>query len=89
MITKTTFLIGLVILVLIYVFRHYIITPYIEIKEKTLNYIFLAILVIYLIYGALFTFEETKEQFENVNNYFEGQKPDDRPHRWWDIDTYW
>jgi hypothetical protein len=43
----------------------------------------------YLIYGALFTFEETKEQFNNVNQYFEQQNPSNRPHRWWDIDTYW
>ena len=87
--SKVSFFIGFILLVLIIIRINNYLSKF-KFKKNALYYIYGIILLLYLIIGSLLTFEETKEDFKGVSNTFEGQNnARSRPHRWFDIDTYW
>ena len=88
--TKIEFIVYLVLLIVFLISLNKILIKQFKIKESLLNYSFLIIVLLYLVIGAFMTFSETKKEFKELSNTFEGQsKTNSRPHRWWDIDTYW
>ena len=88
--TKIQFFIILIILITVLVNVNKILVGKYKFKENILNYISLTIVLVYLVIGAFMTFSETKQEFKELSNTFEGQNTaNKRPHRWWDIDTYW
>jgi len=87
--SKVSFFIGFVFLVLIIIRINKYLSEF-KFKKNILYYIYGVIVLLYLIIGSLLTFEETKEDFKGLSNTFEGQSNTrSRPHRWFDIDTYW
>jgi len=88
--TKIQFVIYLIILIVFSVTLNKILIKQFKIKESILNYLLLSIILVYLVVGAFMTFNETKVEFKELTNTFEsGSEAQKRPHRWWDIDTYW
>ena len=94
---KTTFLIILVIFFLVFAMKRSVLNM-LQAKGKLLwltqemaTYIFFGLFILLMVIGVLFT-SQTEKEFANVNDGFEklhtgGDK--NRPHRYFDINTYW
>ncbi len=94
---KTTFLILLVVYLLSFSMKRTMLNmaqargKLLWMTQEMGTYIFFFIFIVLMVVGVLFT-SETQKTFANVNEGFEklrtgGDK--DRPHRYFDINTYW
>jgi hypothetical protein len=94
---KTTFLIILVIYLLLFAMKRTMLNilqangKLLWMTQEIATYIFFFIFIVLMVVGVLYT-SSTQTDFSNVNQGFEklrtgGDK--DRPHRYFDINTYW
>ena len=90
--TKSLFGLSLLILGLAYIFRANIAifiyqTIGIRVKKVYISYILFAFLVVVLVLGMLIG-SKVQTQYSNVSEGMKKIKPKNRPHPWFDIDTY-
>ncbi len=94
---KTTFLVILVLFVIAFAMKRSVLNmlqkngKLLWLTQEMATYIFFGLFIVLMIVGVLFT-SQTQSDFANVNDGFEkirdgGDK--NRPHRYFDINTYW
>ncbi len=94
---KTTFLILLIVFLILFGIKRIILEmlqksgKLLWMSQEMATYIFFGLFIVLMVAGVLFT-SSTETDFANVNQGFEkirngGDK--DRPHRYFDINTYW
>jgi len=92
--TKSTFFLLLILLALIFAFRDKILgynKDTTEVYKSTVNYIFSFLLVVLIVLGFLIA-PNTKTTFANTSKAYNDMRdtPENRrPHKMFDINTYW
>jgi hypothetical protein len=89
-----TFAISLFIIVVVFLSRHNIVLYFRynygkKIESEWIVYICFALFVMVILAGMLL--DDPKEKYANISENYKNLRPDNakRPHRYFDINTYW